>query len=191
MKGLLMHQAISRWLFTLCALCAPLLFVSCELATNPLLFDGSPLSANFRANTNGTFFADSMSLDLSSVISGINIDIDSVSVINISLLIDSLNGGTLGSTTITGAASFDGDTLVTLTNVPLSTFSSERSIFDPALISAGVRYGAAGVSHINNLLKHPESLPSSITVGVIGRASQSGLHFSTHIKFYTQVFTHP
>ena len=71
----------------------------------------------------------------------------------------------------------------------LSTFSSERSIFDPALISAGVHYGNAGVSHINNLLKHPESL-TSITVGVIGQASQSG-SFSMHIKFYTQVFTHP
>jgi hypothetical protein len=80
---------------------------------------------------------------------------------------------------------------VTLSGVALSTFSSERSIFDPSLSAAGVTYGSDGISYVNNMLEHPESLPSSTSIAVSGTASQSGLHFKAHIKLYTQVFTHP
>ena len=185
-----MHHAIVRWFISLSAFCAALFISSCELATNPLLFDGSPLSANFTVIVTGNSFSGSNTIHLSDVFSGIDIDIDSVSVINVSILIDSLSNGAVGSTTISGTGSVDGHALLTLSGVALSTFSSERSIFDPTLSGAGVTYGSAGISYINSMLRHPESLPSSTSISVSGTTSQNG-RFKAHIKFYTQVFTHP
>ncbi|GEM_PF-1055255 len=167
-------------------------WIGCELGVNPLLFDGSPVSARFAASTADSSYADSTTIALHDVLSGIDKHVDSITVFNVTLLIDSLRNGTLASTTVTGSGSIDGTTLLTLSNVPLSTFSSERSIFDPSLKSlpggASFSFDPAGVSYLNGLLKHPDSLPASVKVKVGGTASQSGLYFDVTIKLYTQIF---
>lgn len=177
------------YLFSLVA-CLLLLFTSCtELAVNPLLFDGTPVSGDFSVSTSGSSYADSATIFLADIMSEIDKSVDSLSVINVTLLIDSIKSPTLGSTTISGTGSIDGINLMTLTNVPLSTFALERSIFDPALLSLGCTFNQAGVTYIDNILKHPESLPTSVIIRFSGSSSSSGLYFQAHLKLYTQVFT--
>lgn len=113
--------------------------------------------------------------------------IDSVKIFNLTLQIDSLTNGTTPATTITGIALIDTDTLFTVNNVALSAFSSERSIFDNSL--TGFSYKASGVNRLISVL-HQNPLPT-VTVSVGGVASSSNLHFTTKLKFYTQVFTTP
>ena len=167
-------------------------WTGCGVGVNPLLFDGSPVSAQFTASTVGNSYADSTTIALHDVLLGIDKQVDSITVFNVTLLIDSLRNGTLASTTVTGSGSIDGIILLTLTNVPLSTFSSERSIFDPSLGSlpggASFSFNPAGVAYLNGLLKHPDALPASVKVRVGGTASQSGLYFDVTLKLYTQIF---
>lgn len=170
---------------------AAISLTGCELGTNPLLFDGSPVTADVVINTTGTSYSGSRTIAPGDVLSSISINVDSVSVINVTLLIDNLGPSTPDSTRISGTGTIDGNTLLTLTNVKLSTFSTEKSIFDPALSAAGVAYGAAGVAYLNNMLKHPNSLPATVTVAVSGTSSQPNLKFTAHVKLYTQVFTTP
>ena len=175
-------------LVLLTALCAAISLMSCEFGVNPLLFDGPPVGANFTASTPGALYADSTAISLHQFLMGVENNVDSISVINISLQIDSLNNGTLASTTLSGIGSIDGTPLLTLNHVPLSEFASERSIFDPALASTGATSNPAGARYIDNVLKHPESMPASIMIKISGNASRSGLYFKAHLKLYTQVF---
>jgi len=158
----------------------------CELSTNPLLFEGPPITAKFRVDLTGTAFGDAATINLQDAVGGIS-DVDSVKVFNITLQIDSLTNGTSPATTISGTATLDGVTLFTITNVALSAFSSERSIFDNSL--AGFSYNAAGVSHLLSVLRQ-RPLPT-VTLAVGGTASAPTLHFTTKIKLYSQVFTSP
>lgn len=168
------------------------LWMGCEFGVNPLLFDGSPLRSTFTASTPGNLYADSAAVSLRNALSGVNKQVDSITVYNITLLIDNLKNGTQSSATLTGLGGIDGDTLVMLTNVPLSTFAVERSIFDPALRSlpsgGACSAYAAGVSYLNGLLKYPDALPTSVKLKVGGISSQNGLYCDVTLTLYTQVF---
>ena len=161
-------------IYWIVALAFAVSLMGCELGVNPLLFDGAPVGATFTARTPGAFYADSATIALHQILSGIDENVDSISVINITLQFDSLANGTLPSTTLSGSGYVDGMTLLTLSSVPLSAFGSERSVFDPTLPSSYVSCNPAATQHINNILKHPESLPSTMWVGVMGNASQNG-----------------
>lgn len=172
-------------------------FIGCDVGVNPLLFDGSPLSAKFRIDAAGSSYGGSVTDSLHTILEDIEKNVDSIKVFNITLLIDSTSGTPAGNT-ISGIGGFSigsgaptGDTLLTLNNVSLSAFSSERSIFDPTLVAAGVIYNTAGITHLNAILKDPNTWPATITVGVLGSSSMSGLHFTAKVKIYTQVFTTP
>jgi hypothetical protein len=164
----------------------------CEVGVNPFLLDGAPLSTTFTANTTGNIMGDSVSIALRNVLTGVDLQVDSVTVFNITLHIDNFKNGTPPGAMLTGIGGIDGDTLLTLINVPLSTFATERSIFDPSLKNlpggATCAYHEAGVSYLNRLLKHPESLPPSVSLKVGGIANQNGLYFDVTMKLYTQIF---
>jgi hypothetical protein len=168
--------------------CMSITLMSCELGVNPLLFDGAPVGATLTARTAGSLYADSTTIALHEILSGIQDNVDSISVINITLQFDSLTNGTLPSTTISGTGAVDGMSLLTLNGIPLSAFAAERSIFDPALATAGVSVNPAAIQHINSVLRNPEALPASMWVGVMGNASRNGLYFQARLKIYTQVF---
>ena len=173
-------------------------WVACEIGVNPLLFDGTPLSAKYTVATTGLSYSKDTTITTGDLSASIGKSIDSIAVFNVTLLIDNFLNGTSPSWTVSGSATiFDGGTpypLMTLTSVPFSTFSAERSIFDATLASlpnsGSVRYDTSGVGFLNRILKNPASLPPTLTVHVEGTASNSQLYFDITIKLYTQVFTH-
>ncbi len=163
----------------------------CELGTNPLLFDGSPVTVSFRVDEpSATILADSTSKDLEDV-KNIDKDIDSVKVFNITVQIDSITGGTDSSTTLTGTVTLDhAYTLFTLDTVALSEFVTERSIFDNSLGNK-FAYNSAGVNYLLDLIKNkPNPLPT-VWIAVYGRADKSPLHFRVRLRLYTQIYTTP
>lgn len=177
------------------AMLAGILIVGCDVGVNPLLFDGSPLSAKFRVDESSkSSFDDSTTINVAEVLSSVDKDIDSIKVFNITLQIDSLTDGTQGTTKLSGTAMIDGHILFTILDpgVELSAFASERSIFDET-ISGGPIFRADGVAHLISRLHslHSSSPPASVTVRVSGSASSSTLHFTVKLKLYTQIYTTP
>ena len=170
----------------------PLLGSSCDVGLYPLLFDGAPLTATFRLDQpTFTSFDVSQTVDLQEIRSGLDKNIDSIKVFNISLQIDS-TAGTNSATTLTGAVLIDGDSLIAVNGVPISEFATERSIFD-ATITGGRVFKNAGVATLIALLRtlSQSSGPLTATVRASGAASASPLHFTIKLKLYTQVFTPP
>ena len=177
--------------FVIISSCAMLLS-ACEVGTNPLLFDGSPVTAKLRVEQSGASSYDySVTVDLQGLFAEIKNDIDSVKVFNITLLIDSLTNGTDSLTTISGTAYIDDLPLFDIPNpgIALKEFGTERSIFDSHL--TGFSFKAEGVSQLIDILNdyaESHTLPS-VTVRATGSASSSNLHFTVKLKLYTQVFT--
>jgi len=171
-------------------LALPLLGSDCEVGLYPLLFDGTPVTAEFRVDQPlFTTFDASRTVNLDDIRSGIKKNIDSIKVFNVSLLIDS-TAGTNPSTTVTGAVLINGDTLAGVTGVPISDFATERSIFDTT-IAGGRVFRNAGVATLIALLKQLSqgTGPMTATARAFGNASSSPLHFTIKLKLYTQVFT--
>ncbi|MBI1805390.1 MAG: hypothetical protein HY033_06025 [Ignavibacteriae bacterium] len=162
----------------------------CDVGVNPLLFDGSPLSAKLRVEgTSGTTFDESRTLNIADVLSSIDKAVDSIKVFNITLQIDSLTDGTSDTTKVSGSATVDGNPLFTISNVPFSAFTSERSIFDNTI--SGFVFNSVGVTYLVNLLQELQSdtPPSSVTVRAFGNVNGTNLHFTVNLKLYTQVYT--
>ena len=165
-----------------------LLLAGCDIGINPLLCDGTVTGADFRIDVSGSSYDEILSVNLQSILEDIEDEIDSIKVYNITLKVDSITAPTTDSTKISGAGLIDNDTLVVLTDVPLSVFGKEQSIFDGTL--DGVRFHQDGVSHLlEDVLPH-RPLPS-IQVHLLGSSSSADLHFTLHVKLYTQVFTTP
>ncbi len=163
-----------------------LLLAGCEIGTNPVILDGSPTAQSMRIDNAGNLFGGVGTVDLSEVFSGVADEVDSVKIFNITLLIDS-TAGTASGTALTGMLVLNTDTLFTLNGTPLSEFSGERAIFDPRLKQRGLAYSAATIGVLQRLLNQTPS--PKVTIGFGGIASSSPLHFSAHLKFYTQVYT--
>ncbi|MBI4546360.1 MAG: hypothetical protein HY707_00145 [Ignavibacteriae bacterium] len=179
-------KKISLTMIATAGLCLVLLS-ACEFGIYPLLFDGVPVIVKYRIDETSTSYSGSSTVNLQNIPEEIEEEIDSIKVFNITLKIDS-TAGTNPSTTVSGSASIDSRTIFTFTNVPLSTFSTERSIFDTAL--SGVSFIPDGVAYLIGLLNQ-RPLPATVTFAVSGSASSSPLRFTICIKLYTQVFTSP
>ena len=164
------------------------IIAGCDIGINPLIFDGSVTGKTFYVNTTGTSFDEGASFDLSSLKDLTDQTIDSLKFYNLTILIDSATGtpsisGSIVVDSVNGVPA--SDTIVTLTNVPITDFSSERSIFDPTL--AGVTYNASAVA----ILKGYFNSGAVIHVRASGSSSSSPLVFDIHVKIYGQVFTKP
>ena len=158
----------------------------CDIGVNPLLFDGTPVGADYRVDVTGTSYSGSTSIPLRDILESIRGEVDSISLINITLLVDS-TAGTATTTALSGFVSVDDYTILTLSDVPISAFSSERSIFDKTI--TGFTFNRAGVDYLVGLLSNPESVPETVNATVSASSSSSPLHFTIHVKLYTQVFT--
>ena len=179
-------KSAKLWVALVIFAAASVAVIGCDVGVNPLLFDGSPVSAKYRVDTDGSSYLESKTVDLATVVEDIDKEIDSIKVFNVTLFIDSTEG-TASGTTASGFVALDALTLVSLTDVPLSAFATERSIFDTTI--TGFHYNDAGVAHLISVLKQ-RPLPS-VDVSVSGSTSSSPLHFTLHLKLYTQVFTTP
>ncbi len=178
-------QCLSLLVLPLLVSIVPLLN-GCEIGANPVILDGSPTTQTLRVDNNGAFFGGSGTVNLSDAFSGVEDQVDSVRIFNITLSIDS-TVGTPPGTSLTGLLILNTDTLFTLNGTSLSEFSTERTIFDPKLKQRGCAYSPATVGILQRLLNqnpHP-----SVTVSFGGIASSSPVHFSAHMKLYTQIFT--
>jgi hypothetical protein len=161
----------------------------CDIGINPLLFDGSPLTATFPVNTSGTSYSGAETVNLMDALSDITDDVDSVDVINIT--IQAVNTGeTPSGTSISGTAYFNETTLFTMDSLALSTLSSEQSIF--SLPTSSITLNRPGVrvlrNEVKDIVRHPERA-HIVTVGVSGSSTGSPLQLQISLRLYTQVFT--
>jgi|ERR1051326_8026442 hypothetical protein len=157
--------------------------MGCDVGINPLVLDGSVTAKTFHVNTTGGSFQDADSINLGAVRDAASKTIDSLKFYNLTILIDSTDG-TPANAKISGSIRVDGNILVALSNVPISAFSSERSIFDPTL--TGVSAPSPGVV---NDLKTKFADGETVLVEVDGSSVSSPLNFYVHVKIYGQLFT--
>ncbi|SRR5258707_493922 len=185
-KGIFM-MTLRKTLFALLVIGLPGAgILGCDFGVNPYLFDGTPVGADYRVDVTGTSYSGSTTIPLRDILESIKKEVDSITVLNITLLVDS-TAGTASPLTISGSASIDSYTFVTLSGVPITAFSKERSIFDKTI--PGFSFNRAGVDHIVDLLRDPGSVPETVVAAVSASTSASPLHFTIHVKLYTQVFT--
>jgi hypothetical protein len=162
----------------------------CEIGQFPLILDGSPLALAYRVDENAPIsgWSRSATVNLQDVANDLNHDIDSIRVFDITIKVDSVSSSTSSSTTFSGAGSVDGHTVYTMTNVPLSAFASEQSILNSSV--TGLTYNPSGVAYLLSLFNDVHNLPE-VTGTQTLTASGSPLHFTVHVKFYTQVYGTP
>jgi len=158
----------------------------CELGTNPLILDGSVATAEFPVDAEIPFFLQpsftvSDSVDLGAVFEGPD-DVDSVKFYNLTFIAAGDSAGL--ATRLTGSISVEGVPLLHFTDVPLSAFSAERSIF---AATPGFSYDAGGIGVIRSALA-PGSTDRALRLSGDFDADRRSLHFSLQAKIYTQVF---
>jgi hypothetical protein len=178
MKGYSMKSLIL--LMIVAAVGAILFITGCEIGTNPVILDGSPITADLRIDGTSNILSDSLSVNLGDALSGIDKEVDSIRIFNITLLIDSTDTGVIAQ----GGLRLDNDTVLTLVGTPLSAFATERSIFDPKLKTMGFSYDSTIVLTLQQLLRQKPQPVVHIAFGILS----SPLHFTAHLKIYTQVF---
>ena len=163
------------------------LMMGCELGINPIIFDGTPVEATFEVNSLvSTFPPLAYSVNLQDVLSEIDEAVDSIKAYNITLLIDETGGS---NPSVTGDITVNGNTLLSMNGTPISAFATERSIFDSKLQALGVNYSSSIVPIINGYLQQDPK--PTVTVVTSGSASPVPLHFTIHVKLYSQVFSKP
>lgn len=173
------------WLIGLATGIFLLLLPGCEIGTNPVILDGSPISATFRVDGNANMYGATQTVNLEDALAGVDKDVDSIKIFNITLQIDS-TAGTPAGTTLTGGIGLNNDTLIIMRGTPLSAFSTERTIFDPTLKNLGFSYNSNVVTILHGLLQQNPLPTIVLEAGAI--TNQSPLHFTFHFRLYTQVF---
>lgn len=158
--------------------------MGCDVGINPLILDGSVTARTFHVNTTSGSYQDTVSINLAAARKAASESIDSLKFYNLTLLIDSTDG-TPANARISGHILVDGFVLAQLTNVLISDFSTERSIFDPAL--TGVQIFPSVVSYVKGKFDNG----ATILVQVDGSSLSSPLNFYVHLKVYGQLFTSP
>ncbi|HEV8539440.1 MAG TPA: hypothetical protein VGR15_11035 [Bacteroidota bacterium] len=157
----------------------------CDLAMNPLIFDGTPVEATFPVISPVTLFPPLVySVDLEDILSESDNAVDSIKAYNITMLIDNPGAANLA---LTCNMTVNGDTLLTMNNTPASALASERTIFDSKLTALGLSYSPTIVPTINGYLK--QNPKPRVTVLVSGVGTPAPLNFTIHVKLYSQVFT--
>jgi len=158
----------------------------CELGTNPLILDGSVATAKFPVNAEippllEPAFTVSDSLDLAGIYDEFE-EVDSVKFYNLTFVSE---GDSAALTTrLTGSISVNGVPFLNFTDVPLASFSPERSIFTYA---PGFSYDPRGVDLVRTALA-PGSADRTLRMYGDFRADSRSLHFSMQARLYTQVF---
>lgn len=163
------------------------LLTGCEIGTNPVILDGSPVTADLRVDASSNILADSLTVNLGDALAGIDKEVDSIRVFNITLLIDSVD--TMGGSNIIslGGLKLENDTVLTLVNTPFSAFATERTIFDPKLKNFGFTYDSTLALTLQQYLRQKPQPVVHIAFGIFS-LPPSQLHFTVHLKLYTQVF---
>jgi hypothetical protein len=168
-----------------------MLLQACDiLSDNPLILDGTTIDVVYVINTgeNETTFDESDTTDLQEILDDLEDDAETISVYNITLQVHSLVD-TPSSTSFTGTMTINGIQILSVNNMALSTFATERTIFDSSLQAQGASVNQAGIDYLLSLL---ESQPLPVVVArFVGSCSRDKVRFTIEAKIYTQVFTRP
>jgi hypothetical protein len=171
----------------LCVL--PLVGFLCDVGVNPLLFDGSPLTAKITVNSGSQIFADSVTVNVADAVSAIDKDIDSVNLFNITLRIVRI-GNAPADNLLSGDATFNGSKFLSLSNVGVDAFSTDQSVFH---LPSGVTMNRQGMRQIVRAIwaasRHQTS--DSAVVKIAGTSTKSPNNYTIYLNLYTQVFTPP
>lgn len=163
------------------------MLVGCEFGKYPLILDSSVTSGAIRVDLNLPLpvqVTQTTSVNISELRNVTGESVDSMKFYNLTLLID--NNTSPNDAGITGTISVNDNALVTLTNVNISEFQTERSIFDKDLAGKGFQYHAGGVLFLLNALKTQS--PDILNVTVVAGTNASSLHFDLKVKLYGQIF---
>lgn len=158
----------------------------CELGTSPLILDGSVATAKFPVDAEiPPFFEPSFTVSDSIDLAGIYDEfegVDSVKFYNLTFISE---GDSAALTTrLTGSITVNGVPFLNFSDVPLASFSPERSIFTYA---PGFSYDPGGVDLVRAALA-PGSADRTLRMSGDFRADSRSLHFTMQAKLYTQVF---
>jgi hypothetical protein len=186
MKGFIIMKT-KIFLLTMIAFIIAFTIVGCEFGKYPLILDSSVTSGAIRVDLNSPLpvqVTQTTDVSISELRDVTGESVDSMKFYNLTLFIE--NNTSPSAAGISGTISINGNALVTLTNVTLTEFQTERSIFDKNLTSKGFQYHAAGVMYLLNALK--TQTPDMLTVSVTAGTNASSLHFDLKVKLYGQIF---
>jgi hypothetical protein len=159
----------------------------CEVGKYPLILDASGKSRTIHVVVNAptSEYSDSAIISISDLRDLTDYDIDSIHFYNLTLNVD--NNLSASDAAISGEVTVNGYNLLTLTNVMVTEFTDERSIFDKTI--AGYGYDKSGVTFLLNTLKTQN--PPEINVKMKLNSITKDLNFDLTITLYAQVFANP
>jgi hypothetical protein len=164
-----------------------LLLAGCELSKYPLILDASGKSRTIHVVVNAPTneYSDSVTVAIADLKDLTDYDIDSIRFYNLTLNVD--NNESAADAAISGEITVDGIPLLTLTNVKVTEFTDERSIFDKTIVGYG--YDKSGIVFLLNALK--TQYPPEIKVKMKLTSIENDLDFYLTITLYAQVFANP
>jgi len=174
--------------FSIFALILSLIFgVGCEIGTNPLILDSSikesiVVNQDIPIPLQIPFPTTPLIVDTKSLQDVADGEIDSINVYKLTLMVDQNTTPDTGK--ISGRLMVDNDTLVTMNNVLLSHFITERSIFENI---PGFEVNNKGVGKVLQAVKTPP--PNGIALQMFVGPTNTPVHFRLWVKVYGQIQT--
>jgi hypothetical protein len=166
----------------------PLIGSVCDVGMNPLLFDGSPITATVAIHANTTIYDSTATIDLKDALSDVKKDIDSADIYNITLKIRN-DGSTPVGTTASGTVMINNIWIFSMNNVKISDFAKERSIF--RLPAGSITLRPQGMRQLRRLIwSVSRGQTGVVSVHLFGTSSQK-LDVTAFLTLYTQVYTPP
>ncbi len=170
----------------LVALIISTFLLGCELTKFPLVLDSS-IAGSMPVNiiTPVTQYNDSIQITINGIKEVTEETIDSLKLYNITLTIENLSPS---DASVSGNVTVDGNLLLTFTNMNLSQFNKERSIFDKNL--NGFQYHYSGVQHLMQTIKQitDTQYTKNITIKLSMGTISNPISFILKVKIYAQVF---
>jgi len=160
-----------------------LLIAGCEIGNYPLILDASGKSETIHVTAAPPdSFSDSVKIPIADLADLTDYDVDSVTFYNLTLDVDS--NYSVPEAAVDGEITVNGNPLLSFTNVLVTQFTDEKSIFDRTI--TGYSYHAAGVLFLLNALRtqSPEEIEVKVTLHPVNEI----LDFKLTITLYSQVF---
>ncbi len=174
-----------HFLFIITISCMIFIFMAgCEIGTNPLILDSS-ISSSIRVDTVKMSFEiplPPITVDTKSLQDVAGDTIEKINFYNLTLMVNQNTTPDTGK--ISGRLMIDGDTLVSMKNLSLSLFTTERSIFENI---PGLEVNNIGVGTVLEAVKDPP--PDGITLQMFIGPTNTPVHFRLWIKVYGQIQT--
>ncbi len=153
--------------------------------TDPTFIIDTAVTATIEIDEETSFYQGSEEVNLQELLDGIDGPVIDINVFNITLQIERL-GNTPEDLSLNGSLSINGNTLMSLGDVPISVFANERSIFDDALVN---QYNfSVDNDGLQYLLALFDDLPT-VNVSVAGEASGNPVNVRVLTKLHAQVST--